>query len=82
MDRGAWRAIIVHGVTELDTTGYSPQVLLFNKLFKLCFFPSDCPGSSLLCPGFSLVVVSWGDSPVAVSGLLIAVASLVAEQGL
>ena len=40
-----------------------------------------CAGSSLLC-GLSPVVVSGGYSSVAVWGLLIAVASLVAEQAL
>ena len=34
----------------------------------------------LCCPGFSLVVASGGYSPVAVHGLLIAVASLVALE--
>ena len=34
------------------------------------------------CAGFSLVVASGGSSRVAVHGLLIAVASLVAEHGL
>ena len=34
------------------------------------------------CTGFSLVPVSRGRSPVAVRGLLIAVASLVVERGL
>ena len=40
-----------------------------------------CAGSSLLCR-FSLVEESWGYFLVAVLGLLIAVASLVAEHGL
>ena len=40
------------------------------------------PGSLLLHMGLSLVAVSRGYSPVAVHGLLIAVASLVAEHGL
>ena len=44
-----------------------------------CFF-FGCAESSLLCR-FSLVE-SWGYSLVAVHGLLIAVASLVAEHGL
>ena len=34
------------------------------------------------CAGFSLVAESGGYSPVVVHGLLIALASLVAEQGL
>ena len=34
------------------------------------------------CAGFSLVVTSWGSSPVVVHLLLVAVASFVAERGL
>ena len=59
---------------------FSQVVFFFNKLFKLYFFIFDCPGSSLLCPGFSLVVASRGHSPVAVSGLLMAVASVVGKH--
>ena len=47
-----------------------------------CFvFIFGCVGSSLLHVGFSLVA-ERGDYSVAVRGLLIAVASLVAEHGL
>ena len=49
----------------------------FLKLIYL--FTFGCAGSSLLC-GLSLVVESEGYSLVAVRGLLIAVASLVAEH--
>ena len=59
---------------------FSQGLFFFNKLFKLAFFIFDCPGSSLLCPGFSLDVASWGYSPAAVSGPLIAVDSLVGSQ--
>ena len=45
------------------------------------FFPFGCSGSSLLIR-LSLVVSSRGYSLVAVHGLLIAVAPLVAENGL
>ena len=41
-----------------------------------------CPGSLLLHVGFSLVVASRGYSLVTVYGLLLAVASLVAEHRL
>ena len=46
-------------------------------LFFFFFFFFAVPGL-LCCPGFSLVVASGGYSPVAVHGLLIVVASLVA----
>ena len=51
------------------------QFNIFNYLFLAV------PG--LCCfAGFSLVAVSWGYSPVAVPGLLIVMASLVAEHAL
>ena len=53
--------------------------LFFSALLIFIF---DCTGSSLLYVDFSLVAESGGYSLVAVHGLLIAVASLVAEQGL
>ena len=46
-------------------------------IYLLVYF--GCVGSSLL-HGLSLAVVSGGYSPVAVRGLLIAVASLTAER--
>ena len=46
----------------------------------LFFF--DCSGSLLLLESFSLAVVCRGSSPLAVHGLLITVASLIAEQEL
>ena len=52
---------------------------LEQKEFDLFIF--GCTGSSLLC-GLSLAAVSRGCSLVAVHGLPIAVASLVAEHGL
>ena len=57
------------------------QVTLF--LFVFCFYLFfGCVGSSLLAArGLSLVASSRGFSLLAVCGLLIAVASLVAEQG-
>ena len=51
----------------------------FINLFILFIF--GCVGSSLLCTGFSSCG-EWGLLFVAVRGLLIAVASLVAEHGL
>ena len=53
---------------------YSREVFL-NYLFGWV-------GSYLLYTGFSLVAESGGCSPVALQGLLIAVASIVAEHGL
>ena len=50
-------------------------IILFTYLF-LAVLGLCC------CTGFSLVVASGGYSPVAVPGLLIVVASLVAEPGL
>ena len=54
------------------------------KIFSvfLSSFIFDCAGSLLLCTGFSLVVMRQGYSLVSVLGLLIAVASLVAEHRL
>ena len=54
---------------------------LINFFLFIYLFSFGCVGSSLLHAGFSLVVASGGYS-VAVSGLLTAVASLVAEHGL
>ena len=51
------------------------------KNMCICLF-IGCAGSSLLLAGFSLVVASRGYSLVTVYGLLLAVASLVAEHGL
>ena len=52
-------------------------VCFFFCFFVFFFFA--VPGL-LCCPGFSLVVASGGYSPVAVHGLLIVVASLVALE--
>ena len=52
-----------------------------NKFIYLFYFIFGCIGFSLLHVGFSLVAASGGYS-VAVCGLLIVVASLVAEHGL
>ena len=46
---------------------------------NIILFILGCAGSSLLTAGFSLIVRSRGDSVVVVRGLLIAIASLVAE---
>ena len=53
------------------------QVTLSQRVL----FIFGCAGSSLLC-GFSLVVPIRGYSLVLVCGILIVVASLVAERGL
>ena len=50
-----------------------------DSFLKIIF---GCAGSLLLCADFSLVAASKGYSLVGVRGLLIVVASLVAEQGL
>ena len=49
---------------------------------KLFIYLFGCAGSSLLSAGLSLAAVSGGYSLVAVCGLLIAAASLVAEHRL
>ena len=54
---------------------------IFVSFLKHTFI-FGCTRSSWLCAGFSLVVASRIYSLVAVRGLLIAVASLVAEHGL
>ena len=53
----------------------------YYLLFNIILFIFGCAGSLLLCPLF-LDVVSAGYSLVAVCGLLVAVASLVAQPGL
>ena len=60
----------------LNSTKDDDDFIIF--IYLLIF---GCIGSSLLCAGFSLVAGS-GDYFVVVLGLLIAVASLVAEHGL
>ena len=52
------------------------------SFFNLLFIYLGCAGSSLLHAGSSLVEMGRGYSLVAVHGLLIVVAPLVAEQGL
>ena len=56
------------------------RAIFFLK--KICFFSFGCAGSCLLRVGFSLIAASRGYSLVALLGLLIAVASHVAEHGL
>ena len=56
---------------QLQFTFSSSQFCLFLAMLDLC-----------CCEGFSLVVVSRGYSLFVVHGLLIAVASLVAEHGI
>ena len=70
---------------------FTAQTLFFVSFFKDLFLPvfgllcfsvvgASWDYSSLLC--FSLVAANWGYSLVSVHGLLIAVASLVAEHRL
>ena len=58
--------------------------LYFYKIYiyNLHNFIYSCPGSWLLCLGLSLVAASGGYSPVAVRGLLVVSAFLVAEHSL
>ena len=67
----------------LGAEGLLPAGDEFSPSFlkKILFIYFGCAGSSLL-HGFSLVVSSGGCSLVVVCGFLIAVASLVVEQGL
>ena len=51
-------------------------------VLECILFFLDCSGSLLLLESFSLVVVCRRSSPLAVHGLLITVASLIAERGL
>ena len=53
---------------------------LFFLFFFFFFFLTLLSVLDLCCTGFSLVVAIWGNSPVAVRWLLIAVAPLVEEQ--
>ena len=73
------------GLSLVSGTGRH-QPMFFNELFafkcRYCpFFLSGCAGSSSQL-GLSLVAVSGVYSLFAMHGLLIAVVSLVAEQGL
>ena len=55
----------------------------FNTQLKKNFYLFfGCARSFFAMRGLSLIVASWGCSLVAVCGLLIAVASLVAKHGL
>ena len=54
---------------------------VFSFFYLIILFMCDCTGSLLLL-GLSLVIVSRGYPLLAVRGLLIAVASLVAERRL
>ena len=73
-----WEALLIFLVPP-------DSYLLFN-FFKFYLFTrlflAMLGGSYLLCTGFSLIVASGGYSLVAVSGLLILVASLVVEPWL
>ena len=61
----------------------SPSFLFMAEFFfKFYLLIFGCVGSLLLCAWLSLVAVSGGLLFVAVRGLLITVASLVAEHGL
>ena len=64
------------------TRCWSKLAFFFFFLKKLYLFIFGCTGSSLAVCGLSLVIVSRGCSLAAVRGLLIAVASLVAEHRL
>lgn len=57
------------------------MLFLFLISFLKKYFIFGCAGSSSLYTGFSLVLVSRGYSLGAVYGLLIVVATLVAERG-
>ena len=57
-------------------------IFKINIFYFIYFFICGCVGSSLLRVGFSLVAASGGYSLLRCAGLLIAVASLVVEQGL
>ena len=59
------------------------QERLHEELYiyiKICLFVYDCAGSSLLCR-LSLAAASRGYCLAVVHGLLIAIASLVAQHG-
>lgn len=58
-----------------------PQACLFKKCILLKFIVYLAV-LGLCCAGFSLAAASGGYTPVAVSWLLIAVASLLVERGL
>ena len=68
--------MVAHVVNVLKATE------LHTEYFKKYSFVFGCARSSLLCGGFSLVAASGGYSAVAMHGLLLVVASLVAERGL
>ena len=63
----------------MDTTIFFSYIIPFINSFTYLFLAVL---GLCCCTGFSLVVASGGYSPVAVPGLLIVVASLVAEPGL
>ena len=66
---------------EFKKSAGTVSCLFVCLLIFIYLYIFGCAGSSLLCR-FSLVEESWGYFLVAVLGLLIAVASLVAEHGL
>ena len=69
----------------MDGCWRAKLLLDFCYCFKIIFiylFIFSCSGSLLLHVGFSIVAERGGYSLVAVLGLLIVVASLVAEHGL
>ena len=88
---GLWECnpIVSQGVTiysfKKQKTNSLHLCTVFKKVFKFLFiyifFIFGSAGSSLLCLGFSLVVVSRGYSLFAVAGFLVMV-SLVLEHGL
>ena len=68
--------MVAHIVNALKATE------LHTEYFLKYSFIFGCARSSLLCGGFSLVAASGGYSADAMHGLLLVVASLVAERGL
>ena len=66
----------VRGGNRLFSPNHMPLYFL-----RFIYFIFGCPGSSSLCVGFSQLVMSRGYSLVAAQGLLIMMASLVAEHG-
>ena len=75
--------LLGHSLCDLGTIWIVQNYLILIPLKKIFFlFIHFWLHWVLLCIGFSLVVASKGSSLVAVLGLLIAVASLVAKHGL
>ena len=81
MNAGGMQSTLLLLLTSVFALGSSKVAVgFFGFFFKLILFLAVL--GLCCCTGFSLVVASGGYSPVAVPGLLIVVASLVAEPGL